>query len=316
MSTPPRRRGLRLAVILLLFSALPLGAAEEKDWNLPTKDWYQGPVRYLITKAEEKQYRGLGSEEERRKFIEDFWARRDADPSTPANEAELLFSRRVAEANHLFRDAPYPGWKTDRGKFYVLLGPPDEVQQGTATSPRGKEVPFFTWFYHQPRFPGMERDTEMRFIRTNSTEFELTDRLAMNRLEQLMGTPKLLAIQATAAQIPPEPQKLLDTIAASQPSIDPKRFRTHYDFFLAKDGSTSVLVTLGILRSDPPVNWVIYARFSDGTAAYDLARPDSFRTSDAAAGNVDGFRLYQGRVSVPPGTYSLFIGVRNPVTGE
>ncbi len=315
MSTPPRRRGDRLALGLLLLATLPLGAAEEKDWNLPTRDWYQGPVRYLITKNEEKQYRGLGSDEERRKFVEDFWARRDADPSTPANEAELLFLRRVEEANLLFRDAPYPGWKTDRGKFYVLLGPPDEIQQGTATSPRGKDTPFFIWFYHQPRFPGMERDTEMRFIRTNSTEFELSDRLSMNRLERLMGTPKLLAVQASAAQVPPEPQKLLDTIAASQPSIDPKRFRTHYDFFLAEDGSTSVLVTLGILRSDPPEDWMVYARFSDGAASYDLARPDSFRTSEAAR-NVDGFRLYQGRVSVPPGIYSLFIGVRNAATGE
>ena len=315
MSTPARRCGPRLTLLLLLLAAHPSGAAAEKDWNLPTRSWYQGPVRYLMTREEEKQYRELRTDEERRKFVEDFWARRDADPSTPANEAELLFRRRVEEANQLFRDAPYPGWKTDRGKFYVLLGPPDEIQQGTAFSGRGKEVPFIIWFYHEPRFPGMERDTEVRFTRFESTEFELSDRLAMNRLERFFGTPKLLATQAAAAQVPPEPQKLLDTIAASQPSIDSKRFRTHYDFFLAEDGSTSVLVTLGVLRSDPPGDWVIYARFSDGAAAYDLARPDSFRTSDAA-GDVDGFRLYQGRVSVPPGTYSLFIGVRNPATGE
>jgi GWxTD domain-containing protein len=314
MSTAPRRGTALLAACLALLPVLA-GAAGKKDWNSPDKDWYQGPVRYLMTTEEEKQYRALAAEEDRRRFVEDFWARRDPDPSTPVNEAELLFRSRVAEADQLFRDSPHPGWKTDRGKFYVLLGPPDEIQQGTGFTRGAKEFPYLVWIYHEPRVPGMDRDTEMRFVRLESTEFELTDRLAFNRLEQLFGTPKLLAIQAVAAQVPPEPQKLLDTIAASQPSIDAKRFRTHYDFFLAEDGSTSVLVTLGVARSDPPIDWAIYARLSNASGAYDLARPDSFRTSEEAR-DVDGFRLYQGRISVPAGTYALFIGVRNPATGE
>ena len=315
MSTAPRRGSVLLGAWLLILAPALSGPAEKKDWNLPTKDWYQGPVRYLMTTEEEKQYRALDSEEERRKFVEDFWARRDPDPSTAPNEAEILFLSRVQEADLLFRDAPYPGWKTDRGKFYVLLGAPDEIQQGTATSSLGKEVPYLVWIYHEPRVPGMDRDTEVRFVRLNSTEFELSDRLAFSRVERLFGTPKLLAIQAVAAQVPPEPRHLLDTIAASEPSLDPKRFRTHYDFFLAEDGSTSVLMTLGVVRSNPLIDWVIYARLSNGSASYDLVRPDSFRTSEAG-NDVDGFRLYQGRISVPSGSYSLFIGARNPTSGE
>ena len=239
-------------VLLALLCLAPLQAASPpRDWNLPARDWYEGPVRYLITREEEKKFRALITDGERAAFIEDFWARRDADPATPANEFEIRFWKRVEEADHLFRDAPYPGWKTDRGKLYVLLGAPDEIREELAYGRRGKEVPFVLWTYHQPRFEGMERDTEIRFQKDESGEFQITDRIFLSRLEWLSGVARNLIYGAEAAQRPPEPRQILDTIMASRPPIDSRRFRTHYDFFKAADGSTSVVLTLGI-RVNPP----------------------------------------------------------------
>jgi len=217
-----------------------------EEWNAPNPGWYEGPARYLLTREEVKAFRSLKTTEERSRFIEDFWARRDQDPGTPINENLIRYEKRFSDANRLFRDAPHPGWLTDRGKLYLLLGGPDEIQQGTAFGRRGKEVPYQIWIYHQPRFEGMMRDTELRFVQDSSGEFTLSDRLFMNRLEIASATPRLLALRALDAQRPPEPQELLDTVAARKPELDEKRFRTHYDFFKARDGSTSVILTLGV----------------------------------------------------------------------
>jgi GWxTD domain-containing protein len=319
---------------LALFSGgAPAAAADPLDdaasrYNRPGKDWYVGPPRYLLSRDEEKQYRALTGDAERARFIEDFWARRDEDPATPANEFEIRFWKRVAEADGSFHDAPYPGWKTDRGKIWILLGPPDEMRDGMATGPVGKEVPFAIWIYRKPRFEGMDRDTEIRFLQDPSGEMRMTDRLFMSRLEGMGGVARSLSYQAGVAQKAPEPKQLLDAIAAAKPAMDAGRFHTHYDFFLAADGSTSVVLTLGI-RPAPPApprggappqtapsgEWRVYARLSDGVSSYDLTDPGSFRTSEIA-GDMDGYLLYQGRVSAPPGAYSVFYGIQDPVTGE
>ena len=312
----PRKLVLALSILLIVAGgAVHAAAPPEKDWDKPGRDWYQGPVRYLLSADEEKSFRALNTDEERQKFIDDFWARRDGDASTPINEFELQFKSRVKEANNLFRDAPYPGWKTDRGKFYVLIGPPDEIRQDHFATRDGKEIFYIIWIYHEPRFPGMERDTQVRLVRDDAGQYEVSDRLALNRVERYFGTPRNLALQATAAQRPPEPRALLDSIAAARPDKDTRRFHTRYDFFLAADGSTSVVLTLGIRRSDPEPDWKVYARLSDGSVSYDLSGAESFRTSPEGS-NVDGFHLYQGRISLPPGLYSTFFGVQNASTQE
>jgi GWxTD domain-containing protein len=313
----PRRLLLAIGILLLAANVVAGAAAPlaEKDWNSPGRDWYQGPVRYLLSADEEKAFRALETDEKRQKFIEDFWARRDEDASTPVNEFELRFKNRVREADELFRDAPYPGWRTDRGKFYVLIGPPDEIRDDHFTTSDGKEIFYLIWIYHEPRVPGMERNTEVRLVRDDAGQYQISDRLAMNQVERYFGTPRNLAVQASSAQRPPEPRDLLDTIAAARPNKDSQRFHTHYDFFLAADGSTSVVLTLGIRRSDPEPDWKVYARLSNGVASFDLAEAESFRTSTEGS-DVDGFRLYQGRISLTPGLYSCFFGIQNGATRE
>ena len=74
-------------------------------------------------------------------------------------------------------------------------------------------------------------------------------------------------------------------------------------------------LTLGVRRSDESPAWKVYARLSDASSSFDLAGPESFRTSERVA-DVDGFRLYQGRISVHPGIYTVFFGIQNEATRE
>ena len=91
--------------------------------------WYEGPVRYLITRREEKEFRALKDDASRSEFIHQFWKRRDPIPETPENEARLIFWKRVVEANANFHDSALPGWKTDRGKIHILVGPPTDIEE-------------------------------------------------------------------------------------------------------------------------------------------------------------------------------------------
>src|SRR5438093_8607359 len=104
-----------LAMLAFFFVSTEAHAAADTSINFdkPTKDWYQGPVRYIITHQEVKAYKSLDSELDRQSFIDWFWQRRDLVSSTPENEFRDRYQQRVFEANRQFSDTSKPGWKTD-----------------------------------------------------------------------------------------------------------------------------------------------------------------------------------------------------------
>jgi GWxTD domain-containing protein len=92
-----------------------------------SKDFYQY-AQLIMTKVEKSIFNHLPDKEAREEFIEDFWVKRDPDPSTDENEFKDEFFRRIEYANKRFREGP-PGWKTDRGRIYIYLGPPDKFEE-------------------------------------------------------------------------------------------------------------------------------------------------------------------------------------------
>ncbi len=98
-----------------------------KDLLTPWSKWINEDVAYIITDEERNAWNGLGTDEEREVFVEQFWLRRDPTPDTIKNEYKEEHYRRIAYANEHF--ASYiPGWKTDRGRIYIEHGPPDEIE--------------------------------------------------------------------------------------------------------------------------------------------------------------------------------------------
>lgn len=91
--------------------------------------WLEDEVAYIITAREREVFRELKTDRERDIFIEAFWKQRDPDPKTPRNEFREEHYRRLAYADEMFgRDTPRPGRKTDRGRVYIVLGPPLTVE--------------------------------------------------------------------------------------------------------------------------------------------------------------------------------------------
>ncbi|MHB8055874.1 MAG: GWxTD domain-containing protein [Candidatus Aminicenantales bacterium] len=134
-----------IAALILLGSS---AAAFEKV-KLPTvyKKWLEEDVVYIISSLEREVFLKLQTDRERDSFIEAFWKRRDPVPVTAENEFKIEHERRIKYANKYYgRTAPMPGWKTDRGRMYIILGEPnDVVKYYGLNGVHDTEV----WFYQQ-----------------------------------------------------------------------------------------------------------------------------------------------------------------------
>jgi GWxTD domain-containing protein len=136
------------SLLLFCLPALLLGGCSrirlEKKLGPDDADFYS-KARYVMTREEAKIFLEL-PREEREQFKKDFWKRRDPDPETEDNEVERDYYDRIEEANGLFRTEGKEGWLTDRGRIYILFGPPlDRIQfpQGGDPYNRSREI----WYY-------------------------------------------------------------------------------------------------------------------------------------------------------------------------
>lgn len=113
-----------------------------------SKDFYEY-ARLIMTKPEKDIFLMLPDKEFRKEFIEDFWAKRDPDTFTEENEFKEEFYQRIEFANKRFIEG-IPGWKTDRGRIYIYLGPPDKIEQRPfINAPNIKG--FIWWGYYRYR---------------------------------------------------------------------------------------------------------------------------------------------------------------------
>src|SRR6202790_2873105 len=99
----------------------------EKELATPYKKWLEEEVPYIISDEERSAFLQLQTNEEREQFIEAFWQRRDPTPDTVENEFKEEHYRRIAYANERFASG-IPGWRTDRGRIYIIWGKPDEIE--------------------------------------------------------------------------------------------------------------------------------------------------------------------------------------------
>jgi GWxTD domain-containing protein len=139
------KKSISLLVFLLYSFLLVSCASYTMQKNLdPESREFISKVRYIISKKERKVFLNL-PESERKAFIEEFWKSRDPDPETTQNEYKDEYFKRIDEANHIFKEGS-PGWLQDRGRIYIMLGPPWERQ----TFPRGVnfyDKPQEIWYY-------------------------------------------------------------------------------------------------------------------------------------------------------------------------
>jgi GWxTD domain-containing protein len=118
--------------------------------------WLYKDVAYIITPEEAWAFKQLKTDEQREAFIEQFWRHRDPDPKTEENEFRRDYYARIAYANEHFSFKDVPGWRTDRGRIFIMYGKPDEVEPTTL----GEK-----WLYRT--IPALGTNIEIEFVESN-----------------------------------------------------------------------------------------------------------------------------------------------------
>ena len=127
----PSRPAIWIAILAATGLTGPLAAQTAEELRGLFKRWLDEDVAHIITSAEREAFVQLTTDEKREDFIESFWLERDPTPDSIANEYKEEHYRCMAYANERFA-ARIPGWQTDRGRTYILQGPPDEIESHPA----------------------------------------------------------------------------------------------------------------------------------------------------------------------------------------
>lgn len=136
--------GLCFLLLLLILSIVsPLNSEKLAErWD----KWLNEEVIYIISKKEKEVFLTLQTDKERERFVENFWLVRDPTPGTPTNEFKEEHYRRLEYANKVLgRGSTKPGWITDMGKVYIILGEPLERHRFETYEAVN---PVELWYYH------------------------------------------------------------------------------------------------------------------------------------------------------------------------
>jgi len=159
--------------------------------------WLEEEVLYIISQAEKEVFKSLGTDDERENFIKSFWRRRDPTPNTPFNEFREEHYRRIEYSNRHFFEGR-AGWRTDRGRAYIMFGPPDFIE----TNPSGgrgflfedastAEFPSEVWVYrHIPGLKARISRVELIFVNYYSAgSYQLTSNPALANALRNISVP-------------------------------------------------------------------------------------------------------------------------------
>ncbi len=136
------------------------GEAPEIDESIAllTKEQLQKEFKmasYIATRQEEKVFNNLQDPNAMRKFLTQFWYRRDRANNLPLGTFRTQYLQRVEQANERFHSMGKEGWRTDRGRIFIVYGEPDEIERHPSSMDL---VPYVVWYYH-----GLEGGSEFIF---------------------------------------------------------------------------------------------------------------------------------------------------------
>jgi GWxTD domain-containing protein len=316
----------------------------EEPCDPTSKNWRLCPAKYLLTKAEEKEFKSHRTPRQRQEFVKEFWLQRDPTPGTEENEFQDDYFKLVDEANTNF-ESPRGGWATDKGRIWILLGAP--AQEEFDQNPDGG-VYQVRWEYEADGVLGQA--FTVVFI-PDGNDFTLANIREVQDLidakPELIGLGEKLeapVVAEKAAPAAPEPAaapaaptialvsdaavRILDGFVESGTARREIRFQARWDYFDAAGDTTHSVLNIGVIP--PPAlaggsqqqaeDLEVFARLvpvGPGLEQIDLIRADSFIRADVVEKAPSGpFRIYQGRASLKPGSYKLLAGVRNREDGR
>ncbi len=304
-----------------------------EDYKIPDKEWAKGPVRWIMSDEEEKEFKRLRTDEERQAYAKSFWEKRDPTPGTPENEFKEIFWKRVeaADKSYTIKTLNKPGSMTDTGKVFLLLGPPN----GTDRDSRN----YITWTYEPSTITGITQKMELRFA-PQQTGPLLLDRKEVERYVEAhpetrgIGWKLPVIAQAPSGEVPSAPAEeakedlsqesqrqipILEAVLAKGSGPTEVPFSQCHDFYAAADGTTLAVITIESPRAA--------AHGAGDSALRPFARlaPQSSEwkpvnlTGDLPfvpapqADTPPGTFVYQARRNLKPGAYRIASAVEDKV---
>lgn len=154
--------------VFILFAFLsPAWAKKEVN---KYEQWVKEEVKLLITSDEENAFKTLKSDEEKDKFIELFWAKRDPSPLDRQNEFKDEWYKRLEFVNKTYaKGSISKGWHTDMGRVYMIFGAPVIARGGPgqvkteSTGGTQIEGPPETWVYQAMPALGLNSEFTVTF---------------------------------------------------------------------------------------------------------------------------------------------------------
>jgi GWxTD domain-containing protein len=226
---------LLILAVSLSISASP-AAPQKQKLEKNYKEWLERDVAYFITKAEREAFLYLTSDDQRDQFIENFWRVRNPTPGSPENQFKDDVYRRIAYANaHYSIGSGEDGWRTDRGRTYITLGPP---QQKRTYYGAPDLLPMEIWYYSNPS-PALptffyilfyQRDNVGDF-RFYSPSMDGPDKLVSGT--ETIGDPQA-ALHTIESSVGPEVARIAQTFIPGEP-LDPNgRIGLQSDLVIAR----------------------------------------------------------------------------------
>lgn len=334
-------------VVLLLFLVTVLaGPPAAAKLSKEAKEWMNGPVRYLMSKEERKAFKKLDGEAAVESFKKEFWAKRDPFPETESNEFKIRFEERVAFADKNFRS-----WRSDRGRVFILLGPPQERSDnplGADISQGGSEL----WTYAAIEGQRTRTNYSIFFYdQANTGDHDLwvgqdiggSPPEGVEPCDIVFTDPKLTGLEpqpedfeavmdaptapaAGQAQAPPPPPTAsavsaayVDRLIGGEEALnDLKTAHTAYCFKDDK-GTTLVTIYIGVYteeKNEAP-GYVPFARLvGESGETFSFEAVDSFVPWDKNDKISGDYLVYEARGSVPGGGYTLYGGVYHEGDGK
>jgi GWxTD domain-containing protein len=324
----------------------------QKELSETFKAWIERDVRWIITDDERAAWKRLSTAEEQEQFIEQFWITRDPTPDTQENEYKEEHYRRIAYANEHFASG-VEGWRTDRGRIYIMFGPPDEIESHPAGSryrkPREQgDIETTTFAYEVWRYrylAGIERqEVLLEFVDASGTgEFRLT--IDPDEKDALLHVPRpgvdptrkidsskqfeLMQVLADVSRAPRLPARDLDEfVARTTVRYNLLPFRVRADYFRLTADTALAAITVAIANKDltfqqragldhAAVN--VFGRVSTITRRVAHTFEEVVAVDlppGALARSLDGSHVYWQALPLRPGVYRLSLSLKDVQSGN
>jgi GWxTD domain-containing protein len=172
--------------------------ASEPELSSEQRRFLDEEAVYIITDSERQNFLSLGTSAERDEFIQRFWQVRDPVPETAVNEFRDEHFKRIREANEKYRESRQ-GWRTERGRTYITLGPPQDVMAYPSSTDL---YPLEVWYYYNLDIPRFPTSLQIMFFKRNGVgEYRLFSP-AFDGMKALIADPVKRGQLGPLGQIP------------------------------------------------------------------------------------------------------------------